>query len=185
MEGFAGEKGPADLTGRLSGQLAGNANWWSCLATKYERSQASRFGEYGGGDGVILFVGVSVGEYGFAGSGLAGDSGTAGLLTGNAIAGLELATPAPKLGGGCLGGGTILRCTFSCNSLTMMGLGRKNSPVRWILRVCLILEQMQRPKTNTVVSLVDRIPLIIPQLNHLSGKQAWVAMTNWNNICHR
>lgn len=126
--GFAGEKGPAGLTGRLSGQLAGNANWWSCLATKYERSQASRFGEYGGGDGVILFVGVSVGEYGFAGSGLAGDSGTAGLLTGNAIAGLGLATLAPKLGGGCLGGGIILRCTFSCNSLTMMGLGRKNSP---------------------------------------------------------
>lgn len=44
---------------------------------------------------MALFVGVSVGEYAAEGSGLARDSGTAGLVTGNAIAGLGLATLAP------------------------------------------------------------------------------------------
>lgn len=70
---------------------------------------------------MVLFVGVSVGEYGFEGSGLAGDSGTAGLLTGIAIAGLGLAAEAPKFGGGGLGGGTFvggtnLSCTEGCSS---------------------------------------------------------------------
>lgn len=66
---------------------------------------------------MILFVGVSVGEYDSEGSGLAGDCGTAGLLTGIAIAGLGLAAEAPKLGGGghgggtFVGGGTNLSCT--------------------------------------------------------------------------
>lgn len=53
---------------------------------------------------MVLFVGVSVGEYAEP-SGLAGDSGTAGL-TGIAKVGpgLGLAALAPKLGGGGLEG---------------------------------------------------------------------------------
>lgn len=82
---------------------------------------------------MVLFVGVSVGEYGSEGSGLVGDSGTAGLLTGIATGGLGLGAVAPKFGGGGLGGGTIcggtnLSCTVWSSSLNITGLGGKNSP---------------------------------------------------------
>lgn len=58
---------------------------------------------------MTLFVGVSVGEYGSEGSGLAGDSGTAGEATGMAAMAPGLGLLAPSMGGGGLAGGTILR----------------------------------------------------------------------------
>lgn len=80
---------------------------WSCLATYSDRSQCSLSGDHAGGDGGLLLVGVSVGEYASELSGLSGDSGLAAGLTG--LGSLRW----PKSGGGGLGGGTRLDSCIS------------------------------------------------------------------------
>lgn len=47
-----------------------------------------------------------------------------------------------------------------------------------------ILKQMKRAKADSIIALVDGVPLIFPEFQDLSGEEARIAMANMYKIGH-
>lgn len=118
---------------------------------------------------MILFVGVSVGEYDSEGSGLVGDSRMAGLLTGIATAGLLTGIATAWSGVGCSGSKIRRRRSWRRNHwrknqsllyyLVQLldhywSRGKKLSTNKIILRVLVIVKHVQSTEANSIVTLL-------------------------------